>query len=171
LNAETAVRLALPAQPPERVVITRTYNEAIADFQTSTVSLEVGESAALAGIKVQVDIDHTYIGDLVVTVIPPPQMGAASVALHNREGGNTDNLRRTYDAASAPGLNAYNGKSAKGTWKLEVRDEARADVGRIVRFGLELTFGAPAPPIPVRSRSARAAATTTTRRKRAKAKA
>ena len=50
------------------------------------------------------------------------------------------NLRRSYDAVVAPGLAAYAGKSAKGTWKLEVQDEERIDTGMIRQFGLELSF-------------------------------
>jgi subtilisin-like proprotein convertase family protein len=60
------------------------------------------------------------------------------VVLHNRQGGRTVNLRQGYDAVVAPGLAAYAGKSAKGVWKLEVRDEARIDTGLIRKFGLEL---------------------------------
>ena len=138
LNAETAVRLALPSEGPATVRIEKSFTEPIVDFQTSTVELEVTETAALVGIQASVDIEHTYIGDLVVTLMPPDTMAAQPVVLHNRQGGRTVNLRRGYDAVVAPGLAAYAGKSAKGTWKLKVRDEARIDTGLIRKFGLEL---------------------------------
>jgi subtilisin family serine protease len=138
LNAETAVRLALPSEEPATVRIEKSFTEPIVDFQTSTVELEVTEAVALVGMQVSVDIEHTYIGDLVVTLLPPGTMAAQPVVLHNRQGGRTVNLRRGYDAVVAPGLAAYAGKSAKGTWKLEVRDEARIDTGVIRKFGLEL---------------------------------
>ncbi|MCI0526339.1 MAG: S8 family serine peptidase, partial [Nitrospira sp.] len=140
LNAETAVRLAVPTRPVDSVIVTHTYNEPIWDFQTSSVTLEVAESTTLADIKVQIDLEHSYIGDLVVTLIPPPQMSASPVKLHNRSGGNTHNIRRTYDTLNVPDLRNYKGKSAQGAWKLEVRDEAQADIGKINRFGLELIF-------------------------------
>jgi subtilisin-like proprotein convertase family protein len=143
LNATTAAQLAVPTRPVESVVITRTYSEPVSDFQTSKVALEVGESASVADIKVQVDIAHSYIGDLVVTVLPPAQMQASPVQLHHRTGGRTKDIRRTYDVLNVPALGNYQGKSAQGTWQLEVRDEARADVGQINRFGLELTFVPP----------------------------
>lgn len=60
LNAETAVRLAVPTQPVDSAVIMRTYSEPIRDFQTTRVTLEVGESATLANLKVKVDITHSY---------------------------------------------------------------------------------------------------------------
>jgi subtilisin-like proprotein convertase family protein len=104
------------------------------------VELDVTETTALSGIQVGLDIEHSYIGDLVVKLIPPDAMAAQPVVLHNREGGRTINLRRSYDAVVAPGLAAYAEKSAKGTWKLEVRDEERIDTGMIRQFGLELRF-------------------------------
>jgi subtilisin-like proprotein convertase family protein len=55
------------------------------------------------------------------------------------------NLRRGYDTGVAPGLAAYAGKSAQGTWQLEVRDEARIDTGLIRKFGLELRIANGAP--------------------------
>lgn len=146
LNAETAVRLAVPTRPVDNVIITRSYSEPIWDFQTSRVTLEVGESTTLVDIKVQIDLEHSYIGDLVITLIPPSEMGAGSVILHNRSGGNTHNIRQTYDVLNVPDLQNYKGKSAHGTWKLEVRDDARFDIGKINRFGLELIF-APSPRI------------------------
>ena len=140
LNAETAVRLALSTDGPATVRIEKSFTEPIVDFQTATVELDVTETTALAGILVSIDIEHTYIGDLVVKLIPPDAMAAQPVVLHNRKDGRTQNLRRSYDAVVAPGLAAYAGKSAKGTWKLEVRDEERIDTGMIRQFGLELSL-------------------------------
>jgi len=149
LNAETAVRLALPTEGPAVVRIEKSFTEPIVDFQTSTVALDATETAALLGIQIGVDIEHTYIGDLVVKLIPPDAMGGQPVVLHNRKGGRTQNLRKTYDAAVTPGLAAYAGKSAKGTWKLEVRDEARVDTGMIRKFTIELHLPSGRPRTPV----------------------
>jgi len=146
LNAATAVQLAIPAAPGDSIVISRTYSEPVRDLQTSRVTLDVGESAMLTDVKVQVDIEHSYIGDLVVTLIPPAAMNAPSVTLHNRSGGTTRNIQRTYDALNVPELRSYRGRSPRGTWTLEVRDEAYVDVGSIKRFGVDLVF---APPIRV----------------------
>ena len=147
LNAQTAAQLAVPARPAESVVITRTYSEPVHDFQTATVALEVGEAVTLASVTVQVDIEHSYIGDLEVTLIPPVAMQASAVTLHKRTGGGTKNLRRTYDVLNAPALQAYQGKSAQGMWQLAVHDAARADVGTIHSFGLALTFAPPPRPV------------------------
>ena len=159
LNAQTAAQLAVPSRPADSVVITRTYSEPVQDFQTATVALEVGEALTLASVKVQVDIQHSYIGDLEVTLIPPVAMQASAVTLHKRTGGGTQNLRRTYDALNAPDLQTYQGKSAQGMWQLAVHDAARADVGTIHSFGLELTFAPPPRPVaaPARRTAPRAA--------------
>nr|MDQ3829484.1 S8 family serine peptidase [Candidatus Tectomicrobia bacterium] len=140
LNAETAARLAVPTHTVDSIVISHTYSEPIVDFQASRVSLEVGEISTLADLKVQLEVEHSYIGDLVVTLIPPTDMQATPVKLHDRSGGATRNISRTYDALNVPDLASYRGKSAHGAWTLEVRDEARADVGTIKRFGLELVL-------------------------------
>jgi subtilisin-like proprotein convertase family protein len=75
-----------------------------------------------------VHIVHTYIGDLVVTLVAPD---GSTYPLHTRAGGSTDNLDQTYtvDLSSEP---------ANGTWKLRVQDAAGADVGRIDSSSIEL---------------------------------
>jgi subtilisin-like proprotein convertase family protein len=140
LNAFAAVQLAAPAEAPERLTVRRTYQAAVADFQKTSVALPVGASGALESLEVQVDVEHTYIGDLVVSLIPPPGMGAGSVRLHDRTGGATRNIRRTYDALSTPNLKSYAGKDPAGEWTLEVRDEAKLDQGTIRGLALVLTF-------------------------------
>ncbi|HEY0377078.1 MAG TPA: S8 family serine peptidase [Pyrinomonadaceae bacterium] len=140
VNARRAVELALPPQPNQLTTASVKKDVPIKDLQKSRLSVEVADAAALKDLKVSVDIEHTYIGDLVVTLIPPSKLGAASVMLHNRAGGGQDNLKETYDTVKAPGLVALVGKSPKGTWTLEVADKAKEDVGKIRGFSLELHF-------------------------------
>jgi subtilisin-like proprotein convertase family protein len=98
----------------------------------------VADTAALTGIKVTVDIEHTYIGDLVVTLKPPAATGVPRITLHSRDGGGTDNLKKTFDTVSTPGLLALIGKSPAGTWTLSVKDEERLDTGMLRSVALEL---------------------------------
>lgn len=139
LNAETAVKLARPA-PRNSVLITRTFNQPLPDLQSTKVTLEVGESQMVDRLSVQVDIQHTYIGDLVVTLIPPANLNLGNIILHDRKGGATRNLKQTYDGAMVPGLIALKGKVVQGTWTLEVQDRATRDVGILSSFGVELFF-------------------------------
>lgn len=138
LNALTAVELAVPPTS-DRMVISKEFNEPIKDLQTTRVSLDVGEQRALRDLKVSVDIRHSYIGDLVV-ILRPPDAVAEPVILHNRTGGRTRDVRRTYGRTEVPELAGLAGVIAQGNWSLEVRDEALRDVGGIAGFGLELLF-------------------------------
>ena len=83
----------------------------IKDLQTSQLPLAIADTNLLKSIKVTVDIEHTYIGDLIVSVKPPASVGVNPVILHNRQGGSTDNLKKTYDEVNAPNLAAFKGKS------------------------------------------------------------
>lgn len=163
LNAEVAVRLARPVEPVSAARIEKTFDAPIADFQTSSVAVDVAESSPIEALGVAIEIEHTFIGDLVVTLVPPAAMGVPRIVLHQRSGGRTRDLKRTFSAVTTPALGACNGKRPTGTWTLEVKDEARGDVGVIRKLALDFRFPA-APPVrtatkaddaPVASRGAR----------------
>jgi subtilisin-like proprotein convertase family protein len=82
-----------------------------------------------------VDITHTYIGDLRLTLTGPQ---GTTVVLHDQKGGNADNIRRTFDPMQIPALSALVGQSLQGDWTLHVQDLAAADVGRLNRWELEI---------------------------------
>lgn len=140
VNAKKAVELAMPAQPDTVAIRTVVRDVPIRDLQTARLDLPVADTGSLKKIKVTVDIEHTYIGDLIVSIKPPTATGVSAIRLHNREGGATDNLKKTYDEINAPGLVALKGKSPKGTWTLIVEDKARVDTGKIRSFTLEMTL-------------------------------
>jgi len=140
VNAESAVEVALPAQPTPVAIRTIVQDVPIKDFKTSKLDLAVADTSPLVAIKVGVDIEHTFIGDLIVTIKPPAAMGANPVTLHNRGGGGANNIKKTYDSINAPGLAALVGKSPQGTWRLEVQDKAAADVGKIRSLTLVMNF-------------------------------
>jgi Zn-dependent metalloprotease len=103
---------------------------AIPDNTTVTSAVTIGGclTAPSATSSVEVHIKHTYIGDLVVTLLAPD--GTAFV-LHNRAGGSTDNIDQTYTVN-------LSGETADGTWTLSVRDAASADTGTIDSWTLSL---------------------------------
>ena len=140
VNARKAVELAAPVQPNLIAIRTATQDVPIKDLGTSKLTLPVADTAAVKAIKVTVDIEHTYIGDLIVTLQPPAATGVAPIALHNREGRGADNIKKTYNTANTPTLAALHGKSPQGTWTLVVQDKDRADTGKIRGFTLELTL-------------------------------
>ena len=140
VNAKRAVELAMPVQPTTVAIRTAVKDVAIKDLQTSTLDLPIADTGSLKSIKVSVDIEHTYRGDLVVSLRSPAATGVAPVVLHNREGGAADNLKKTYDEVNAPGLVALKNKSPKGTWTLVVADKEAQDTGKIRSFTIEMSF-------------------------------
>jgi subtilisin-like proprotein convertase family protein len=88
-------------------------------------TVEVPGSFDAAAVGVYVSVSHPYRGDLVVTLTSPE---GASCMLHNRSGGDTDNLITVYPDETAPveDLGVFAGESAGGSWTLNVVDAAGA---------------------------------------------
>jgi serine protease len=82
----------------------------------------VPDSISVFELAVEVNITHTYIGDLIVELTSP---AGTKTTLHNRAGGSTDNLRTTFRPT------VFNGQNMAGTWTLHVRDVASIDVGTL----------------------------------------
>ncbi|MEO8127954.1 MAG: M6 family metalloprotease domain-containing protein [Bryobacteraceae bacterium] len=99
-------------------------------------TITISESGSVQRIKVTVDIAHSYIGDLRVTLTSP---GGRRAVLHAQLGGSRDNLIATYDSASPGELAGMIGQPMKGDWVLNVADRARQDVGTLRRWSIELT--------------------------------
>lgn len=142
LNARMAVELAKPA-PRSDVTVSRTLDATLPDLQTVKFTLEVAEPTLVESLSVQLDLKHTYIGDLVIRLLPPATTGMGPVVLHNRTGAATKNIKKRYDALNTPALGAIAGRSCKGVWTIEIADKAAQDAGMLVSFGLTLGFAHP----------------------------
>ncbi len=140
VDAKKALELARPAQAGLTAIRSAIQDVPILDLKTARLAVAVADTAPLQSLKVTVDIEHTYIGDLVVSLEPPAATGIARVVLHHREGRGTDNIKKTYDAVSTPALAAFTGKSPAGEWTLVVSDMERLDIGRIRSVTLTLGF-------------------------------
>jgi subtilisin family serine protease len=140
VNARKAVELAMPSQETPVSVFKAVQDVPVNDFQTSTLTLAIANTEPIKVIKAGVDIEHTYIGDLVVKLLPPATTGLSPILLHDHQGGGTDNIQKTYDEVNTSGLAGLKGKSPQGTWTLEVSDTARADTGKIRSLTLEIQF-------------------------------
>ncbi len=112
-------------------------NLAIPDNRTAGVSsaIAIAESGTVGQIKVKVDIKHTYIGDLRVTLTSPANRTAV---LHARLGGSADDLVATFDSATPGILADMLGQPFKGNWVLNVSDRASQDRGTLRKWSLEL---------------------------------
>ncbi len=100
-------------------------------------TIEIAQLGILKGVNVNIDITHTYIGDLRVELIGPSGQQAI---LHNRIGGNQDNLIETYDSISSSALATLVNSQIGGNWVLRVTDLAGQDIGKLNRWSLELTL-------------------------------
>lgn len=72
-----------------------------------------------SSIKVGVDIDHPWQGDLSLVLTPPS--GTAAI-LQDKKGAGTHNLKKVFDISSAPELQNLLSQTLKGDWTLGVRD-------------------------------------------------
>ena len=106
-----------------------------------TSSIEVADDLQVFGVTTNVDITHTWIGDLRVTLTSPQ---GTEVVLHDGEGGGADDLVASFPTAS------FNGEMAQGTWTLNVSDNAGADTGTLNNWGMTISgVGEAAPAAPV----------------------
>ena len=92
-----------------------------------TSTIQVDQPGTIGNLYVEVDITHTYIGDLTVTLVSPDN---TRVVLHNKDGGSENDLKETYTPS------ALIGKSIQGTWTLEITDTGRADTGSLNNWSL-----------------------------------
>jgi subtilisin family serine protease len=137
LNAESAAKLAKGAVGGV-VIVNKVLNVPIPDLGSVEGAIEATETMPVDKAAVYVRLEHTYIGDLLITVMPPSSSGLPKVVLHNRAGGSRDNLEMLYDPSNTPALAAYSGKKCQGTWTVRVEDKAAQDAGTLVQIGLHL---------------------------------
>jgi len=95
------------------------------DSAGATASIDVGDDVTIASLKVTVNITHTYIGDLTLTL----RHDGKDVELQKNAGGSTDNITKTFEVGDFSG-------SARGIWELVVVDNAGQDTGSIDSFEL-----------------------------------
>ncbi len=135
----------------------------IPDLATIEVPITVPDLGQVTDVNVRVRLNHTFDGDLILSLVAPD---GTIVTLSNRRGGSGDNFGT--GAASCAGsptvfddqaptpiasgaapfagsfrpdqpLSAFNGKGSAGTWKLRISDNAAADVGTLFCWQLEIS--------------------------------
>lgn len=99
--------------------------------------IKVDRTGVLKSLTVKVEVKHTYIGDLTITLQSPT---GENVSLHSRTGGGTDDLSAAYDSSKLPGLAALVGSQVAGNWTLRIRDLESQDVGKLVRWSIDATI-------------------------------
>ncbi|WP_023590201.1 S8 family peptidase [Streptomyces thermolilacinus] len=108
---------------------TNATNVTISDNTTVTSAIAVTGVTGNAPSTLQVDVDikHTWRGDLVIDLVAPD---GTLYRLKNSSGSDSaDNVIGTYTVNASSEV-------ANGTWKLQVRDVASGDTGYIDSWGL-----------------------------------
>ena len=125
--------------PVRKVDKSNTPNLAIPDNLPAGVAdaIKVEDAGKLAGIRINIDLEHTWVGDLKLTLVAPD---GTELALHDKSGNSADNIKGTFGAElkAAESLDVLKGKDIKGDWKLKVQDLAGQDVGTLKSWGLSL---------------------------------
>ena len=98
--------------------------------------IRISESASVREIKVNITIQHEFLGDLQVSLKSP---NGQTVLLQNRTLGVKTDLAQTYSLETTPALKQFLNQPATGIWQLSVVDYAVLDTGTLK--GWELILG------------------------------
>lgn len=101
-----------------------------------TSSIHVPEDRLILKAAVEVDITHTWIGDLRITLTSPE---GTEVVLHDHEGEDQQNLHAVYQPPE------FVGESSGGNWVLFILDAGPQDVGRLNAWALTLDLAGDPP--------------------------
>lgn len=112
----------------------------ISDNSSFQSVITVSDDFCVGDVDVDMDVTHTYIGDLRIILTNP---SGISVTLHDRTGGSADNIVTTYDDEGAdppdlPALSDFDNLGSMGNWVLTVSDNAGGDVGSLNSWTLRL---------------------------------
>ncbi|WP_410005864.1 M36 family metallopeptidase [Aequorivita nionensis] len=139
-----------------------------------TVTMNVTENVSITDLDVNLNISHTWVGDLIVTIKSPAGTTATIVDRPGRTttgaGCSGNDILATLDdeaatpvenvcAASVPTINGsftpnnplsiFDGESTLGLWELTVSDNAGADTGTINSWGIDYDYEITAPVLDV----------------------
>jgi len=116
-----------------------TPNASIPDADPAGVSssIQIDDEGDLQDIAVDVEITHTYRGDLQIELIAPDGRAALlrEPSIDSRPG-----IKETFTMASTASLRAFAGTSIRGAWHLQVRDLATIDTGTLRNWTLRVTY-------------------------------
>lgn len=118
------------ASNPTVHTYTSSPNASIPDDDATGVSdtIHVTDPGTVGSVKVTLAIDHTYRGDLTVTLAH----GSTTQTVTAETGGSEDDIRAQFDVAG------FTGAALAGDWTLKVVDGAAQDVGTLESWALEV---------------------------------
>lgn len=126
---------------------------------TNTITVPTQGGATLTGLKVFVDITHTWVADLRIRLQSPE--GTTVQLIASAKCGNADDVLVEFDDAGVNGpvgsicpltglfvvpdnaLSGFNGEAFEGTWTLSIQDVATQDQGTLNNWCLIPTLNTP----------------------------
>jgi M6 family metalloprotease-like protein len=137
-GSQVTFRIGRMGLSPDRFQAEKNPNQAIPDNKAAGISstISVPTTGIVSRLQVTVDIQHPFIGDLVVELMSPS--GRRAVLHSVQEGGSQDDIVQMYDSSSSSMLSPLLGQPSQGSWILRVSDRATADVGKLRRWSLDL---------------------------------
>ncbi|MBW4680334.1 MAG: S8 family serine peptidase [Microcoleus vaginatus WJT46-NPBG5] len=111
---------------------------AIPDYNLRGITspIQMNDTGAVRDIRVGVDIEHSFMGDLEIYLIAPT---GKIVLLQGRTQGRNKRLQIAYSLQTTPVLKLLINQPVKGVWQLRVIDSALEDTGKLLSW--ELTLG------------------------------
>ena len=97
--------------------------------------INIVETGKAKSVSVEVDITHTFRGDIRIELITPSKQ---HVQLESGNGKSGTNIRETYNEYSRPALKALVNTEINGKWVLHVIDTAASDEGTLNRWALKI---------------------------------
>ncbi|MDE3742465.1 reprolysin-like metallopeptidase [Maribacter polysaccharolyticus] len=122
------------------------------DTPTITSTIAFYDDMPIADVNVYLEIDHSYLADLVVTLTSP---AGTEVVLLSSSCGDLENVNATFDDDASNficsgdpaisgtikplgALSSFNGESLYGEWTLEINDNAASDGGSLKTFTMDV---------------------------------
>jgi subtilisin family serine protease len=142
INAQAAVDMARDSgqqnHPRQTLFMEHQAKIRIPDLGQITDTIPFPLDVNIQEIEININIKHTYRGDLSIYLQPP---GQNEIELLNRTGGGADNFIRTFRSSDESVLfqNLIN-RPAQGDWILRIADNARRDDGMLDKWGLSVTY-------------------------------
>ncbi|MDA8621300.1 S8 family serine peptidase [Psychrosphaera sp.] len=127
-------RVELYVEPQGLVDVTYSNNVSV-DIPDNTPEgitsvISVADPLTVFGSSSYINITHTYIADLIITLTSP---SGTAVVLHNSAGGSADDIDQSF------ATDAFNGEVATGDWTLSVSDNYAADVGTLNNWSMTIS--------------------------------
>lgn len=109
--------------PPAQLTFENTNSQAIPDNNASGITSDIDSTATVTAgrVAVNVNITHSYRGDIRLTLIAP---NGSEFKMKDNNNDGADNINETYTVN-------VNNINAQGNWKLKVSDHYRSDRGTL----------------------------------------